>query len=299
MALRPRRPRYWIVCRSTAAPGYARRCGVWARVLDAPNRPALLRVLADERAFAAYGPYWRVDAARLTMDRSRSIQVWQRREMVSAVGGNGVARSVGPLASAAELTVEEGIAMEYTVVIDGACLGNPGPGGWCAVVDSGCGDPVRASGFEPQGTNNRMELRAALAGIERLPDGATATVVTDSQYVVGVLSRGWRRRTNHDLLARLDAECARRRVRFRWVPDLAGDPTWRGVHDEACARAARARSHSQDRGQDAVTITLSPGQLALVQDLAREWAAAVMADPPSEDDLRCAERLLAALRVDV
>jgi ribonuclease HI len=255
-------------------------------------------MLADERVFVAYGPYWRADAARLTMDRSRSIQVWQRRETVFAAGGDAVARAVESPADSPALRVEEGIAMEYAVVIDGACLGNPGPGGWCAAIDPGCGDPVQTSGSEPQTTNNRMELRAALAGIARLPDGATATVVTDSQYVVGVLSRGWRRRTNHDLLARIDAECARRCVRFRWVPDLAGDPAWRGVHDEACARAAQARSHSEDRGQDTVTITLSPGQLALVQDLAREWAAAVMADPSSEDDLRCAERLLDALRID-
>ena len=70
---------------------------------------------------------------------------------------------------------------EALVWTDGACSGNPGPGGWAAiVVPAAGGEPVELSGGEPHTTNNRMELTAALEGLRALPAGSRAVIVTDS-----------------------------------------------------------------------------------------------------------------------
>ena len=73
--------------------------------------------------------------------------------------------------------------MERVIIYtDGACLGNPGPGGWAAVILTANGRR-EITGFEPATTNNRMELRAALEGLRALPPGSAADLHTDSQYV--------------------------------------------------------------------------------------------------------------------
>jgi ribonuclease HI len=122
---------------------------------------------------------------------------------------------------------------ETLIWTDGACSGNPGPGGWAAIVvpPPGAGEPVELSGGEPATTNNRMELTAALEGLRSLPDGSRVAIVTDSQLMLNSMTTwlaGWKRKgwktaagqpvKNQDLLKALDAEVARHEaVRWHWV----------------------------------------------------------------------------------
>ena len=112
---------------------------------------------------------------------------------------------------------------EALVWTDGACSGNPGSGGWAAiVVPADGGDPVELSGGEPHTTNNRMELTAALEGLRSLPDGSKVVVVTDSQLMLNSMTKwlpGWKRKgwktaagkpvKNQDLLQALNKETDR------------------------------------------------------------------------------------------
>src|SRR4051795_11097244 len=87
---------------------------------------------------------------------------------------------------------------EALIWTDGACSGNPGPGGWAAiVVPPDGGDPIERSGGDPATTNNRMELTAVLEGLRALPAGSRARVVTDSQLVINSMTAwlpGWKRK---------------------------------------------------------------------------------------------------------
>jgi ribonuclease HI len=128
---------------------------------------------------------------------------------------------------------------ELFAYTDGACSGNPGPGGWGAVLVAREGETVLRErllkGGEPATTNNRMELTAAIAALEALERPAAITLVTDSAYLRDGVTRwihGWKRngwRTadgkpvkNEDLWRRLDAAAARHRVAWEWVKGHAG-----------------------------------------------------------------------------
>ena len=130
---------------------------------------------------------------------------------------------------------------ELIAYTDGACSGNPGPGGWGALMIARNGDTVlreRAlSGGEPETTNNRMELLAAISVLEALKRHSEITIVTDSTYVKnGVTSwiHGWKRngwRTsakkpvkNEDLWRRLDDAQSSHVVTWEWVKGHAGHP---------------------------------------------------------------------------
>jgi ribonuclease HI len=125
---------------------------------------------------------------------------------------------------------------EVVVYSDGACSGNPGPGGWGAILMSG---PHRKeiSGGEAVTTNNRMELTAAISALEALKRPSRVTIHTDSNYVKdGITSwiHGWKRngwRTagkaavkNAELWQRLDELTRRHDVEWRWVKGHAGHP---------------------------------------------------------------------------
>ncbi|EAQ07764.1 MULTISPECIES: ribonuclease HI [Yoonia] len=135
---------------------------------------------------------------------------------------------------------------------DGACSGNPGPGGWGALLIARDGDKVvkeRAlSGGEADTTNNRMELLAAISALETLGRATAITIVTDSAYVKdGITSwiHGWKRRgwktsankpvKNEDLWRRLDSAVAQHQVRWEWVKGHAGH-----VENERADELARA-----------------------------------------------------------
>ena len=119
---------------------------------------------------------------------------------------------------------------------DGACSGNPGPGGWGAILEWN-GHKREFKGGEAHTTNNRMELMAAIMGLESLKEPCAVTLYTDSVYVRSGITewikgwklRGWRTADkkpvkNVDLWQRLDAAAAPHSVDWRWVKGHAGDP---------------------------------------------------------------------------
>jgi ribonuclease HI len=125
---------------------------------------------------------------------------------------------------------------ELIIHTDGACRGNPGPGGW-GVLLSWNGTQKELSGSEPATTNNRMELMAAIMGLTALKRPSVATVQTDSQYVIKGITewlpswkaRGWRTADrkpvkNQDLWERLDLLAGQHTLRWQWVKGHSGDP---------------------------------------------------------------------------
>lgn len=130
---------------------------------------------------------------------------------------------------------------EVQLFTDGACSGNPGPGGWAFILrHPGSGKELEGSGSEGQTTNNRMELLAVIRGLEILKRPATVEVVSDSAYVLNGLSQwlpkwkanGWRRRErdgwkevkNEDLWRNLDELAAKHRVHVTHIRGHAGHP---------------------------------------------------------------------------
>lgn len=124
---------------------------------------------------------------------------------------------------------------------DGACSGNPGPGGWGVVLQARVGDTIvkerELNGGEADTTNNRMELMAAISALEALTRPVEITITTDSAYVkngVTTWIHGWKRngwRTadkkpvkNVDLWQRLEEAQARHKVRWEWIKGHAGHP---------------------------------------------------------------------------
>ena len=112
---------------------------------------------------------------------------------------------------------------KFDVYTDGACIGNPGPGGWGAVMIHGNAH-IEFAGGEPKTTNNRMEITAAIRGIDETPPGSDVTVWSDSEYVIKTMTRGWKRKVNNDLWDQLDDAVANRNVSWEWVRGHSGDP---------------------------------------------------------------------------
>ena len=119
---------------------------------------------------------------------------------------------------------------------DGACSGNPGPGGWAAIL-VWKGRRRELSGAEPETTNNRMELLAAIRALEALRRPMRVRIFTDSEYLKRGMSEwleGWKRRgwrtaakkpvRNRDLWERLDELCRIHEVEWHWLRGHAGDP---------------------------------------------------------------------------
>ena len=134
------------------------------------------------------------------------------------------------------------------IYTDGACSGNPGPGGWGALLMMGGKERV-LSGAEPRTTNNRMELMAAISALEALTRPCPVDLYTDSQYVRNGISswiRGWKAKgwltadrkpvKNEDLWRRLDEARARHDVTWHWVKGHADDALNNRV--DGLARAA-------------------------------------------------------------
>jgi ribonuclease HI len=117
---------------------------------------------------------------------------------------------------------------------DGACSGNPGPGGWGALIrDNGATRELK--GGEPATTNNRMELLAAISALESLPPGTTADLYTDSEYLKGGITawihnwkkNGWRTKDkkpvkNKELWQRLETAANAHRVHWHWLRGHVG-----------------------------------------------------------------------------
>ena len=133
-----------------------------------------------------------------------------------------------------------------TVYTDGACSGNPGPGGWCAILEYQ-GHEKMISGGEPSTTNNRMELMAVIQALLALREPCVVELYSDSKYVIDALEKGWawgwrkkgwkkgdgKPALNIDLWERLLDLLEIHRVTLVWVKGHAGHP-----YNERCDRLA-------------------------------------------------------------
>ena len=160
------------------------------------------------------------------------------------------------MASTPDDPPRSGAAVE--IFTDGACSGNPGPGGWAAILRYRARDRVaerEISGAHPATTNNRMELFAAIAALEALTRPCTVAVYSDSQYLRDGITkwlpqwkaRGWRTADkkpvkNIDLWQRLDAAAGQHQVAWHWVRGHAGHPE--NMRADALARAAIAAARA-------------------------------------------------------
>ena len=125
---------------------------------------------------------------------------------------------------------------QVMIFTDGACRGNPGPGGWGAVLRYGSTEKT-LSGGETDTTNNRMELMAAIMALEALTQPCQVVLTTDSRYVMDGITqwmanwkkRGWKTASkqpvkNADLWRRLDAACSKHTIEWQWVKGHSGHP---------------------------------------------------------------------------
>ncbi len=147
-----------------------------------------------------------------------------------------------------------------TVYTDGSSLGNPGPGGYGAVLMCG-GHRRELSGGFRHTTNNRMELLAAIEALRALKEPCRVKLHTDSRYLVDAIEKGWAKRwraqgwwrnkkdraLNPDLWAELLELCAEHTVEFVWVPGHAGVP-----ENERCDELARAAAQQKPLPADEV-----------------------------------------------
>lgn len=159
-------------------------------------------------------------------------------------------------------------AMKHVVMhTDGACSGNPGPGGYGTVMQFGNRRTELSGGFR-RTTNNRMELLAVIVGFEVLKQPCAVTVYSDSKYVVDAVNKGWARRwrangwrrnkrekaENPDLWARLLDLIETHSVVFRWVRGHAGDEGNERA-DALAVTASTGKNIVADEGYEAARMT--------------------------------------------
>ncbi len=157
---------------------------------------------------------------------------------------------------------------KYVIYADGACLGNPGPGGWGVVIAEPPSEYRELSGGPyPATTNNKMEITAAIEGLRDIEPGSEVIVRSDSSYVVNTMMLGWKRKANDEFWRDLDREVASRKVRFEWVRGHAGDKNNERA-DKLAASAARGikleiESASSERSEsdlEKLEPLLAPGE---------------------------------------
>ena len=153
--------------------------------------------------------------------------------------------------------------MEITIYTDGACRGNPGPGGCAAIVDNGGKQVFLSRGYRWT-TNNRMEIGSVILAMETLDLQAAVHLVSDSQYVLNTLSKGWiagwkkkdwistarQPVKNRDLWERLDRLITSRTMTYQWVKGHAAHPL-NNRCDELAVAAAAGSDLAVDLGYEA------------------------------------------------
>jgi ribonuclease HI len=153
-----------------------------------------------------------------------------------------------------ERQISMGKLEHVTIYTDGACTGNPGPGGYGSVLLCDKQRKELSAGYRKT-TNNRMELLAAIKGLEDLKEKCRVTLYSDSQYMVKAMIQGWAERwrargwkrnkkdraLNPDLWDRLLNLCERHQVEFRWVKGHAGN-----TENERCNRLATQAAQQPD-----------------------------------------------------
>lgn len=147
-----------------------------------------------------------------------------------------------------------------TIYADGACQGNPGPGGYGVILVYGDRRKALSGGYKCT-TNNRMELTAAITGLSALKRACNVRIITDSEYLVNAVNNGWAKRwrangwrrgkkgaaQNKDLWEKLLNLCEQHEVRFEWVRGHSGHPENERC-DELAVAAARSTTLIEDRG---------------------------------------------------
>ena len=143
---------------------------------------------------------------------------------------------------------------QVTLYTDGACSGNPGPGGWGAILE--CESHRKElSGGEASTTNNRMELTAVIEGLSALKFGCAVTLVSDSKYVIDAITKGWvyswkakgwrkadkSPALNVDLWEKLLPQLERHQMTYQWVKGHAGHPENERCDQMAVAQCQRFR----------------------------------------------------------
>jgi ribonuclease HI len=202
-----------------------------------------------------------------TLEEARAFVADHRRSPRSASRPSSAAKRPRPKRTAAAPPGRDpsGRIVIYT---DGSSLGNPGPGGYGAVIAFPDGDRELSGGYRCT-TNNRMELLACIVGLEQLETDAAVTLYSDSRYVVDGMTKGWARAwkrnnwkkssgekaLNVDLWQRLVDLCERHDVDFIWVKGHAGNPG-----NERCDRLASQAATLPDLPVDAgyESVTVSP-----------------------------------------
>ncbi len=139
---------------------------------------------------------------------------------------------------------------KVTIHTDGSCLGNPGPGGWCAILDWN-GQEKTLVGGHSHTTNNRMELLAVIRALETLNRPCVVNIYTDSQYVLNAMEKGWlegwkkkgwktaakKPVKNQDLWTQLSKLLEEHKAKFHWVRGHSGHP-----ENERCDALANAQA---------------------------------------------------------
>lgn len=151
---------------------------------------------------------------------------------------------------------------EITIYTDGACLGNPGPGGYGTIITSKFSSTELSGGYKLT-TNNRMEMMAVIKGLESLQEKSMVTICSDSKYVIDAIDKGWARRwkingwmrnkkdkaINPDLWEQLLALCSKHTISFVWIKGHSGH-----IQNERCdqlaVNAAKQSDLSEDLGYD-------------------------------------------------
>ncbi|MGK0290862.1 MAG: ribonuclease HI [bacterium] len=167
-----------------------------------------------------------------TLLQDSSLSETQKQEVKQHV--DALQQAVQNTTVAPTTIASAGATSDFQIWSDGACIGNPGPGGWGTIIEY-AGQRTEISGYSPQSTNNIMEMTGALEGILKTPVGSKITVTSDSQYVVKGMNewrKGWKRRNwkksdgntilNKEIWIRLDQEDLKRKVTWKWVKGHAG-----------------------------------------------------------------------------
>lgn len=147
---------------------------------------------------------------------------------------------------------------DVSIFTDGACLGNPGPGGWAAILNCQGKEKELSAGFKLT-TNNRMEVLAAIKGLEALTRPCQVTLYTDSKYLCDAVEKhwltNWRRNgwvtagkkpvKNRDLWEMLIEILKKHTVTFKWVRGHSGHP-----ENERCDQLAKSAAQGADLAED-------------------------------------------------
>ena len=162
---------------------------------------------------------------------------------------------------------------EFKIYTDGSCLGNPGAGGYAAVIIDENNNFTEISGGEAETTNNRMELMAAIEALKKVSPDDFIELFTDSSYLKNAFTQGWllnwkrngwktsnkKPVLNMDLWKKLDALILKRNVKFNWVKGHAGNK-----FNERCDKLARTEAQRQ---KNKPTKKVKPVQLTLFPDM--------------------------------